>query len=230
MLWLAITVPALVFACDGSDRWRACGRQVAWSALGGAAVCGAILGYAVARASLAEMRDATYTWVLGNYAAHHVGRMSWAGYSWLWANGLPFTWEWLLQVVPAVLALEVAATLWRIRREGLRHQVMRAAVLLLAVLMAASILYFPDYIHVAFILPYSLVVLAGMACAACGSDWATSRDRGGCFHIRSTCGSTSCFQPTTRPPSRCSIPGCTPRRRCRPRSSGCSTTPMRSSW
>ncbi len=163
MLWLAITVPALAFASDGSDRWRTCRRQVAWSALGGAAVCGAILGYAVARASLAEMREATYTWVLGNYAAHHVGRMRWAGYSWLWANGLPFTWEWLLEAVPAVLALEVAATLWRISREGLRHQVARAAVLLLAVLMAASIVYFPDYIHVAFILPYSLVVLAGMA-------------------------------------------------------------------
>jgi hypothetical protein len=87
--------------------------------------------------------------------------MSWAGYSPLWANGLAFTWEWLLKVVPAALGLATVATLWSIRRDGWRRQVVRASTLLLALLMSASILYFPDYIHVAFVLPYSLVVLAG---------------------------------------------------------------------
>src|SRR5262249_58128566 len=67
ILWLALVVPAVAGARAGADRWRRCVRELAWTAVGGAAVCFPVLGYAVGRSSLGEMPYAPHTWVLADY-------------------------------------------------------------------------------------------------------------------------------------------------------------------
>jgi hypothetical protein len=160
--WLAVTVPLLTLAAAGEHRWRRCVRELLWTAVGGAAVCVPLLGYAVWRSSIAEMLYATHTWVTTNYYKYNVGFMKWAAYGSMWAGGVPFTYLWLLQIVPDILAVETISVLWVVWRRGLRPQLARVSVLLLSLSAAAAIAYFPDMVHVAFVLPFALVVLAGM--------------------------------------------------------------------
>jgi hypothetical protein len=160
--WLAVTVPLLALAPRDSDRWRRLLREVSWTAAGGAAICIPILGYAVWRSSFAEMFYATHTWVTTNYRSYNVGFMPWAGYASLWAGGLPYTYLWLLQIIPQVLAVEAISTVWALWRFGLGSEVVRLSVLLLALSAVGGIVYFPDIVHVAFVTPFAMIVLAGM--------------------------------------------------------------------
>jgi hypothetical protein len=161
VLWLATAVPALALARAAPGRGQRCAREVAWAAIGGAAVCSAVLGYAVWRSSLGELVYATYTFVVTAYYNQHVGRAGWSGAGPA-ADGLRYTWPWLLYAIPVLLALEAVALRDAIRQSGLHAQVVRASLLLLAVLMTAAILYFPDFVHVAIVAPFSFVVLAGL--------------------------------------------------------------------
>jgi hypothetical protein len=162
ILWLAVVVPVVAGARADSDRWRRCVRELAWTAVGGAAVCFPVLGYAVWRSSLGEMLYATHTWVLANYLNFNGGRVTWSGYGTAWADGVNYTYLWLLRWIPAILGVEVAGLLWAIWRHGIRAQLTRAALLLLALCASAAVTYYPDVIHVAFVAPFSFVVMAGM--------------------------------------------------------------------
>lgn len=88
--------------------------------------------------------------------------VGWGGAVW---SGplLEYPSRWLLNAIPAILGAESIAVAWAIRRDGLRPNVVRALVLLLALLAAGSILYFPDYVHVLFVTPFALVALAALA-------------------------------------------------------------------
>jgi len=159
--WLVVAVPLLArYRCGAT--WREAIRQLAWTAAGGAAVCGAILGYAVWRASLGEVLYATHTWVLSNYRSYNVGKFPWASYGAFWAGGLKYTSVRLMRATPALLAVEVIGVLWAIRSRGLRIELVRLLVLLLTLSAVGAIVYFPDIVHIAFVLPYVLVVLFGM--------------------------------------------------------------------
>jgi hypothetical protein len=160
--WLAVTVPLLTLAAGGERRWRRCVRELVWTAVGGAVVCVPLLGYAVWRSSLAEMLYATHTWVTTNYYKYNVGFMRWAGYGSFWAGGLQYTYLWMLEIVPKILAIETISVLWTVWRHGLHPELVRLSVLLLALSAAASIAYFPDIVHVAFVMPFALIVLSGM--------------------------------------------------------------------
>jgi hypothetical protein len=163
ILWLAVAVPLLTVATHpDSGRWRRALRELWWTAAGGAAVCVPVLGYAVWRASLAEVVYATHTWVLTNYRNYNVGKFPWASYGAFWAGGLKYTSYWLMKATPALLAIEAVALVWALWRRGLRAQLDRLLVLLLALDAVAAITYFPDIVHIAFILPFVLVVLGGM--------------------------------------------------------------------
>jgi hypothetical protein len=162
IVWLAITIPLLTLAASDTTRWRRCLRELVWTAVGGAAVCVPIIGYAVWRSSLAEMLYATHTWVTTNYRNYNVGVVRWAGYGSLWAGGLPYTYLWLLQIVPKILAVEAISVSWAVWRFGLRSESVRLSLLLLAASAAAAIAYFPDIVHVAFVVPFAMIVLAGM--------------------------------------------------------------------
>ena len=160
--WLAVTIPLLTLAAAGEHRWRRCVRELVWTAVGGAAVCVPVLGYAAWRSSFAEMLYATHTWVTTNYYNYNVGFMHWAGYGSFWAGGVPYTYLWLMEIVPKVFAVEAISLLWAVLRHGLRAELVRLSLLLLALSAAGAIAYFPDIVHVAFVLPFALVVLAGM--------------------------------------------------------------------
>jgi hypothetical protein len=161
VVWLALVVPALALARGGQARWRRCVRETAWAAAGGAAACIGVLGHAVWRASLDEVVYAVYGWVVTNYRAVNVGKMPWGGALWKEMNA--YTWPWLFRSFPAILGVEVLALLLALRRHPVDVLLERAALLLLALTAVAGIQYFPDVIHVAFVAPFVLVVVAGMA-------------------------------------------------------------------
>ena len=163
VLWLGIVLPAVALVRGEADRWRRCMQEVAGAALGGAAVCVPILGYAVWRSSFAEVAYATFTWVFWHYGGYQLGWMGGEKQAQLWAVAHPtHTLPWLFRAVPLLLGVEAAALLWALWRDGLGTHLIRATLLLLAASAIAGISYFPDPVHVGFVLPYVLVVLAGM--------------------------------------------------------------------
>jgi hypothetical protein len=162
LLWLMVTVPGLVLARAEGARWRRCLRELEWTAIGGAAVCFPVLGYAVWRASLHEMLFATHTWVVTQYREHAAGTIRWSGWGAFWAGGVPYTYVWLFEAIPKILAVEAVAVLWAVWRYGLRSEIVRMALLLLALSSVGGIMYYQDIVHVAFIAPFSLIVLAGL--------------------------------------------------------------------
>lgn len=164
VLWLVIVVPLLAWARSPRGWGRRVLREGCWAALGAVTVAVPMLGWAVWRASLREVMYATYTFVVESYGGANVGVMSWAdSFNLLGAKPPTTTWLWLLRAIPALLGVEGLALGGAILSEGLRPHAVRASLFLLAVLTACSVFYFPDYIHVATIAPFSLVVLAGLA-------------------------------------------------------------------
>jgi hypothetical protein len=155
--WLAITVPALALVRGDVDRWRRCRRELAWTAAGGATVCVAVLGYAVWRSSFGEVVYATATWAPTRYGGYD---LAWMGG--LWLGRLDYTYGWLFEAIPALLGVEAVTLLWALWRDGLGTQLVRAALLLLTLSAIGGIMYYPDPVHVAFVLPFVLVALAGM--------------------------------------------------------------------
>jgi hypothetical protein len=160
--WLGVATALMSAVRGGADRWRRVARELLYAAGGGAVVCALVLGYAVWRSSIAEMTYATHTWVVANYQAFNVGVVNWANYGPYTSNTLPYTYLWLLKSVPALLGLETLWLLWAIQRDGFARHAMRAAMLLLALSAARAIMYYPDTVHIAFILPLALPVFGGM--------------------------------------------------------------------
>jgi hypothetical protein len=164
VLWLAIVVPLLAWARSRSGWERRVLRETCWAALGALVVAVPMLGWAVWRASLHEVIHATYTFVVRNYGRVNVGMVGWAGsFDMLGVQPDPTTWPWLLTAIPALLGTEGLALAGTLLSEGVRPHVVRASLFLLAVCTACSVFYFPDYIHVATIAPFSLIVVAGLA-------------------------------------------------------------------
>jgi hypothetical protein len=164
VLWLAIVVPLLAWARSQSRWGRRVLQESCWTGLGALAVAVPMLGWAVWRASLHEVVYATYTFVVESYARVNVGKMLWGGsLNFYGVDPDPMTWPWLLRAIPALLGIEALALGGTILSEGLRRHVVRASLFLLAVCTACSVFYFPDYIHVATIAPFSLIVVAGLA-------------------------------------------------------------------
>src|SRR5262245_33460292 len=163
-LWLAIVVPLLAWARSPSGWGRRVVRESCWAALGALVVAVPMLGWAVWRAALHGVVKATVHFVVRSYGRANVGMVRWAGsvnfFGW---QPDPATWPWLLKAIPALLGIEGLALAGTILSEGLRPHVVRASLFLLAVFTACSVFYFPDYIHVATIAPFSLIVLAGLA-------------------------------------------------------------------
>ncbi|MGH7786699.1 MAG: hypothetical protein ACRERC_07515 [Candidatus Binatia bacterium] len=157
--WLIVSVP-LVTQTAAPGRWRRCARELAWIAVGGAAICLPVFGYALWRSSFAEMHYAMVTWVTINYWAYNVGVAAWAAAP--FPTMRTITWVRLLEAIPALLAVEALWVLWTLARRGLGAVRLRLSLLLLALSAIAAIMYYPGIGHVAFITPFALVVFAGM--------------------------------------------------------------------
>jgi hypothetical protein len=162
ILWMLMAVGLSLFGREGRVDCRRYVRELLWVALGGAAVCVPVFGYAIWRSSIHELVYATHTWVLSNYRRYNVGWSPWAAYGPLWQDVLSYGSLRFFEAIPALLLIEGVTLGWVVARVGLATQWVRLAVLLLAISAVAGIVYFPDVVHVAFIAPFALVVAGGM--------------------------------------------------------------------
>jgi hypothetical protein len=153
--WLPLAFAVLARSAARGERWRAFVSQTAWGAAGGAVVVLAVIGHAAWMSSPAAVIDALYRFAAKYYPADFRQIP--------WATALPLTQPWsattwitLLRVSPLFLVGE-GLLLARARATPDRRDLERACLWLLAALMALSIWYLPDFIHVSFVLPFLMI-------------------------------------------------------------------------
>jgi hypothetical protein len=160
-LVMAVCV-AMLFAADQlADRWwrgaagpPALGR-LAILAAGAAAVVLPILGMYVVKSDARSMFEQLVVHPLTGYREHNRCAWGWGGIGHYPYTGLL---KWL---PPAVIAIALARTASAMR--AVRDRVHAETLLVLlcfAIFSVLSILYFPDYIHIAFTMPVVLVLAA----------------------------------------------------------------------
>ncbi|HLY39360.1 MAG TPA: hypothetical protein VKU61_15055 [Candidatus Binatia bacterium] len=156
-LWLGIVIPLVALAAPRTGWWRRVTRDLAYAAGGAVGVVVVILGAAASAASPAALISALYRFPVETYAETMAANVSWAEAIPLATGTLPYTWHWLLRVAPIFPVLETAVLVGRIRRGLTGAELARASVCLLGGLMALSIWYLRDFIHVAFVTPVLLI-------------------------------------------------------------------------
>jgi hypothetical protein len=155
-LWLGLDV-GVERRLRGAASWRALlGAELACAAAALAVVAPA-LALTVARAGVEPVLTALVRYPLHNYPS--VVSASWGHVDLLNVDLASHTFPTLLAYLPvALLPVAVrAVAAWRRREDALRGLV---ALLAFAGAVSASIGYFPDFIHIAFIAPIFLVALA----------------------------------------------------------------------
>lgn len=157
LLWLLLAVPLLAILHPRQGRWRSLIGELAWAMAGAGGVCLTVLGHAAWAASPDLVVDHLYRFAAESYGPRHVGSTTWAGVIPLTEFYLPATWLWLYRVAPLFLVGEALALLLAVRRDRSRPVVVRACLWLLGVLMALSVWYLPDFIHVSFVMPFLLI-------------------------------------------------------------------------
>ncbi len=159
-LWVVLATLILAWA-RGIPGWpREALDALLHTALGAAVVVVPMLGYHVWRASVHEVLAATVTFPFAGYGPAVVGRLGWGGAGFMHQGRVPAWFGWIPVAVPAILLAGSGRLL--VHRRALREQTVAICLLLLAGLTAASVFYVPDFIHVAFIAPFSLAVAAGL--------------------------------------------------------------------
>jgi hypothetical protein len=153
--WLPLALWVLTRPIARGTRWRTLGAQIAWCAAGGTAVLVTVLGHATWRSSPAAVFDALYGFNMTTYPADPA-HIPWAAALGLTQVYGASTWIWLLRASPLFLVGEGLRLLpaWRTLD---RRELERTCLWLLAALMALSIWYLPDFIHVSFVLPFLLL-------------------------------------------------------------------------
>jgi hypothetical protein len=125
-------------------------------------------------ASPASLVEMLFGFAVRQYAPAQSGGAAWAAVlpaTGVWAGS---TWVWLLRISPLFLVVE-GIHLLRRRRAWTPADGKRLCLVLLGVLMALSIAYLPDFIHVAFVLPFLLIPgLSALAAAGLGESRLTA--------------------------------------------------------
>lgn len=165
-LWLPLAWLMLAGALPRAQRWRAALGATLASVAGAVVVVGAVLGYAVWRASLAGFVDMAFGFAVNNYGPTNSGRVGWAEVLLLTNPHAKATWLWLLRVAPVLVAVEAMLALRAVRRDGEWRERQRLALCGLALLMGLSIAYLPDFLHVSFVMPMLLMPAASLLCRA----------------------------------------------------------------
>ncbi len=158
-VWLPVAILVLASGLPRAARWRVLRTEIAWGAAGGALVTLVVLGHAAWAASPTLLVDAIVGFPLKHYGPTTAGTIPWAFVFAMTGLWRPYAWLWLLRVSPLFLVAE--GFLLARRRPWARPERVRACLWLLAALMALSVWYLPDFIHVSFVLPFLLVPGAG---------------------------------------------------------------------
>ncbi|MDX2169354.1 MAG: hypothetical protein SF182_19950 [Deltaproteobacteria bacterium] len=161
-LWLPCAWAVLGAALPRAARWRTVVGATLASGAGALLVVVPLLAHAAWRASWAGLFDMVFGFALEHYGPTHSGRTAWAAVLMLTQMHAAATWLWLLRVAPLLVAVE-AVLLARDWRRGATPATRAGVVLaLLALWMGLSIAYLPDFIHVAFVLPFLLLPAAAL--------------------------------------------------------------------
>jgi hypothetical protein len=161
-LWLPVAWLILAAELPRAQRWRATLRATLASVAGAVLIVGAVLGYAVWRASLAGMVDMVFGFAVNNYGPSNSGRVAWAEVLLLTNPYAKATWLWVLRVAPVLVAIEAVLALRAVRRDNDWRERQRLALCALALLMGLSIAYLPDFLHVSFVMPMLLMPIASL--------------------------------------------------------------------
>lgn len=143
-------------------------RQLACLGGGMLLVVGPLFGWMIARAGVEPVWRALVLHPLFSYAP--VTRVSWGNVNIMTVVLAPYTFPRVLRYLPLVFGVSaprLAAHFWTVRERRSAH--LLAALTLLCAASIASIAYFPDFIHIAFIAPLFLVAIAESA------DWLLRR-------------------------------------------------------
>jgi hypothetical protein len=169
---LAVGVPFLVLLDDlvarAFGREPPIRRRLAWFVryvAAGALVVVPGLGLVVAAAGFTPVWEALVMYPLRNYAATiHAGR--WGAVAYYTASHARETFPAVLRWLPLALAVDVArlvAAVWRRDVDRTRRLVL---LLAFSALVVASIWYYHDFIHIAFVAPVLLVAVVELLDAA----------------------------------------------------------------
>jgi hypothetical protein len=142
-----------------AERGRRIGRAIVRLAAGAALVSIPCLLVAILRAGAEPVVEALFIMPLRDYAAYRSERPSWAEVSIMTHALAKYTVPAVLRWSPIVLPLSVALSAWsRWARgaEGALPSTVLQAVF--ALFWAGAVIYFPDFIHVAFIFPVFLII------------------------------------------------------------------------
>jgi hypothetical protein len=158
--WLPLAFAVLALGRPRGARLRTAVAEMAWSVAGGALVTGLVLGWAAWRASPPAVVEAIYGFARNNYAPSTAGTIAWAEVVALTRGWLAYTWLPLLRIAPLFLLLDGISIVRVLAGARARADLVNAAIWLLATVMALSIWYLPDFIHVSFVLPFLLLPAA----------------------------------------------------------------------
>ena len=158
VVWAILATLVLAFDAPPAGRWRRVWLELWWLGAGGIGVTALVMGYAVWAASPRLVYAGVVEYVFGGYA-RAIKPVAWASMGDLAPSWMPSVWRPALRWGPAATMLfEAIALLWASRGGSGRGERVRLCLLLLAACAALSIWYFPDYVHVAFVLPFFLIL------------------------------------------------------------------------
>ena len=161
--WVPLALVVLAYARPRDVRWRRLRTEIVWATAGGALVTVVVLGHAAWAATPAALVSAIYGFARSNYAPNTAGTIAWAEVVALTGGWIAYTWLPLLRIAPLFLAVDAVALARRFGRPWTRSELEHASLWLLALLMAVSIWYLPDAVHVNFVLPFLLLPAARLA-------------------------------------------------------------------
>ncbi|MDX2167658.1 MAG: hypothetical protein SF182_11365 [Deltaproteobacteria bacterium] len=158
---LLVGLDALGEARDRLPGWLGRGAQrCLWLAIGFAVVFLPCAALVLLGAGVDPVYDALVRYPLQEYNAKRAP-MPWAGFGALTLQLPAYTWPAVLRGLPWAFAVPLAAALWELVR-GQRRRALRCdlAIGVLGATAIFSIWYYPDAVHVAFILPLAAVAAA----------------------------------------------------------------------
>jgi hypothetical protein len=156
-VWTVLAVLVLAFDRPRTTRWRLAWREIFWLGLGGVGITGLVLGLAAWMSSPRSLYDSLYRFAFENYQ-RAVVPVPWAALGFLAKAWMPEVWRVVLRWAPAGLVLEAIALLRTAVAGRFAHaERVRSCLALLALLASVSVRYFPDYVHVAYVMPFLLI-------------------------------------------------------------------------